>query len=113
MPEDSKFPTYFCAEAINNAFFTQNIYIVNQTQGKTHCQLMKNNKPTLGFFYVFGCKCYVLRNQGKNIGKFEVKAEEAIFIGYGIAEKSYKVYNLRLNIVIESVCDGPRPGVKV
>ena len=59
--------------------------------------------PTLGFLHVFGCKCFVLRNQGENLGKFEAKAEEAIFVGYAIAGKAYTVYNLRLNIVMESV----------
>ena len=49
---------------------------------------MKNKKPTLGFLYVFGFKCFVLRNQGENLGKFEAKADEAIFVGYAIAEKS-------------------------
>ena len=59
---------------------------------------MKNKKPTLWFLHVFGCKCFVLRNQGENLGKFEAKADEAIF-----AEKAYMVYNLKLNIVMESV----------
>ena len=31
------------------------------------------------------------------------KADEAIFVGYAIAGKAYRVYNLRLNIVMESV----------
>ena len=64
---------------------------------------MKGKKPTLGFLHVFGCKCFVLRNQGENLGKFEAKADEAIFVGYAIAGKAYRVYNLRLNIVMESV----------
>ena len=64
---------------------------------------MKGKKPTLWFLHVFGCKCFVLRNQGENIGKFEAKADEAIFVGYVIAGKAYRVYNLRLNIVMEYV----------
>ena len=64
---------------------------------------MKNKKPTLEFLHVFGCKCFVLRNQGENLGKFEAKSDEAIFVGYAIAGKAYKVYNLRLNIVMELV----------
>ena len=59
---------------------------------------MKEKKPTLGFLHVFGCKCFVLRNQGENLDKFE-----AIFVGYVIVGKAYRVYNLRLNIVVESV----------
>ena len=103
MLEDSKLPTYFWAKAINTACFTQYISIINHAQDKTAYQLMKEKKPTLGFLHVFGCKCFVLRNQGENLGKFEAKDDEAIFFGYAIAGKAYRVYNLRLNIVMESV----------
>ena len=103
MLEDSKFSTYFWDKAINTTSYTQNISIVNQAQGKIPYQLMNNKNPTLYFLHVFGCKCFVLRNQGENLGKFEVKVDEAIFVGYAIAKKSYIVYNIRLNIVMESV----------
>ncbi|KAL8120290.1 hypothetical protein AgCh_017450 [Apium graveolens] len=53
MLEESKLPTYFWAEV--------------------------NKKPTLNFLHVFGCKCYILRDQ---IGKFDAKADEGIFVGY-------------------------------
>ena len=43
-----------------------------------------------------------LRNQVKNLGKFEAKTDEAIFIGYS-SGKSYRVYNLRTNTVMESI----------
>ena len=102
MLEESKLPTYFWAEAINTACYTQNISIINQAQGKTPYQLMKNKKPTLNFLHVFGCKCFVLRNQGENLGKFEAKADEAIFVGYATT-RAYRVYNLRMNIIMESV----------
>ena len=38
----------------------------------------------------------------RNLGKFEVKADEAIFFGYATT-RAYRVYNLRMNIVMESV----------
>ena len=63
---------------------------------------MKNKKSTINFLHIFGCKCFVLRNQGENIGKFEAKVDEVIFIGFA-ATKVYRVYNLRMNIVMESV----------
>ena len=91
MLEHSKFPAYFWAEAINTACFTQNISIINHAQGKTAYQLMKGKKPTPGFLHAFGCKCFVLRNQGENLGTFEAKADEAIFVGYTIAGKAYRV----------------------
>ena len=99
---ESKLPTYFWAEAVNTTCFTQNISLINQAQGMTPYQLFKGKKPTISFLHVFGCKCFVLRNQGEHLGKFEAKADEAIFVGYA-AGKAYRIYNLRLNIVMESI----------
>ncbi|KAL8089628.1 hypothetical protein AgCh_039199 [Apium graveolens] len=42
------------------------------------------------------------RNQTDQHGKFDAKADEGIFVGYAIG-KSYRVYNLRTNIVMESI----------
>ena len=73
---------------------------------------MKNKKPTLGLCELkeisslqglFGCKCFALRNQGENLGKIGAKPDETIFVGYAITRKAYMVYNLILNIVMESV----------
>ncbi|KAK1369383.1 hypothetical protein POM88_035475 [Heracleum sosnowskyi] len=89
-------------EAVNTACFTQNISLVNQAKGMTPYQLLKGRKPSLNFLHVFGCKCFVLRNQGENLGKFESKADEATFVGYA-AGKAYMVFNYRINIVMESV----------
>ena len=102
MLEESKLPTYFWAEAVNCACYTQNISLINQAKGMTPYQLFKRRKPTLNFLHVFGCKCYILRNQPDHKGKFDAKADEGIFVGYS-AGKSYRVYNLRTNIVMESV----------
>ena len=63
---------------------------------------MKIKKPTINFLHVFRCKCFVLRNPGENHGKFEAKADEEIFVGYA-STRAYRVYNLRMNIVMESV----------
>ncbi|KAL8157708.1 hypothetical protein AgCh_002420 [Apium graveolens] len=102
MLEESKLPTYFWAEAVNCVCYTQNISLINQAKGMTPYQLFKRRKPTLNFLYVFGCKCYILRNQFDHKGKFDAKADEGIFVGYS-AGKSYMVYNLRTNIVMKYV----------
>ena len=102
MLEESKIPTYFWAEVVNCACYTQNISLINQEKGMTPYQLFKRRKLTLNFLHVFGCKCYILRNQSDHKGKFDAKADEGIFVGYS-AGKSYRVYNLRTNIVMESV----------
>ena len=64
---------------------------------------MKNKKPTLGFLHVFGCKCFVLRNQGENLVNLKAKLMKLSLLVMPIAGKAYRVYNLRLNIVMESV----------
>ena len=68
----------------------------------TPYQLFKRRKPTLNFLHVFGCKCFILRNQADHKGKFDAKADEGIFVGYAVG-KAYRVYNLTTNIVMESV----------
>ena len=99
MLEESKLPTYFWAEAVNTACYTQNISLINQAKCMTPCQLFKNKKPIL---HVFGCKGYILRNQTDQNGKFDAKEDEGIFVGYAVG-KAYRVYNLRTNIVMESI----------
>ena len=61
MFEESKLPTYFWAEAVKNACYTQNISLINQAKGMTLYQLFKRRKPTLNFLLVFGCKCFILK----------------------------------------------------
>ena len=43
-----------------------------------------------------------MRNQTDQHGKFDAKADEGIFVGYAVG-KVYRVYNLRTNIVVESI----------
>ena len=58
MLEESKLPTYFWAEAINNACYTQIISMINQVQGKITYQLMNKKKPNNNYFHVFGFKYF-------------------------------------------------------
>ena len=80
MLNEAQLPTYFWAEAISTACFTQNISLIIKSHNLTLFQLYKRKKPSISFLHVFGFKCYVLRNQGENLGKFEAKADEAIFL---------------------------------
>ena len=44
---------------------------------------------------MFGCKCFVLNNGKDNIGKFDAKADDGIFIGYSSHSHAYRIYNKR------------------
>ena len=77
------------------------------------------------YFRVFGCKCCIL-NDWENLGKFNAKSDEGIFLGYSTTSQTYRVYNKRTKIVmepinveiddaiikVEMVDDGERPSSK-
>ena len=53
MLHDAKQPTYFWAEAINTACYTQNRCMINKTHGNTPYYLLTNKKPSVKYFHVF------------------------------------------------------------
>ena len=54
------------------------------------------------YFRVFGSKCYIL-NDRENLGKFDAKSSEWIFLGYSTISQAYRVYNKRTKMVMESI----------
>ena len=80
MLDEAKLPTYFWAEAVQTACFTQNATLINK-HGKTPYEMVKKKKPNLKYFHVFGCKCFVLKTHPEQISKFDLKADEGIFVG--------------------------------
>ncbi|KAI5415607.1 hypothetical protein KIW84_040865 [Lathyrus oleraceus] len=77
--------------------------LIRHILNKTPYELLKGRKPNVSHLHVFGCKCFVLNNGKENLGKFDSKADEGIFLGYSQSSKAYRVYNKRLHIVEESM----------
>jgi hypothetical protein len=50
----------------------------------------------------FGCKCFVLKCG--NLDKFESLFSDGILLGYTPNDRSYRVFNLETNTIVES-CD--------
>ena len=44
-----------------------------------------------------------MNNEKDNLGKFDAKSNETIFLGYSINSKAYRVFNKRTLIMEESV----------
>ncbi|RVW98135.1 hypothetical protein CK203_031853 [Vitis vinifera] len=59
-------------------------------------------KPSVKYFRVFGSRCYVLKDH-ENLGKFESKSEEGIFLGYSSKSRAYRVYILSSKCMVESI----------
>ena len=51
----------------------------------------------------FGCKYFILNNGKHPIGKMHAKSDEAIFMGYALNSKAYKVFNKTSLIIEESI----------
>ncbi|KAL8091441.1 hypothetical protein AgCh_033890 [Apium graveolens] len=65
--------------------------------------MVKKKKPNLKYFHVFGCKCFILKTHPEQLSKFDLKADEGIFVGYPLSTKAFRVYNLRTRVVMESI----------
>ena len=54
------------------------------------------------YFRVFRSKCYIL-NDRENLGKFDAKSDDSIFLGYSTSSRAYRVYNKRTKTVMKSI----------
>ncbi|KAI3707390.1 hypothetical protein L6452_25856 [Arctium lappa] len=102
MLSDSHLPTQFWAEAVNTACFTQNRSMIIKRFGKTAYELFVGRKPSISFLHIFGCQCFILNNRDQ-LGKFDPKADDGIFLGYSSISKAYRVFNKRRQTVEETI----------
>lgn len=71
-------------------------------ENKTPYELWFGRKATVTYFKIFNSKCYI-RNTKDNLGKFEDRANEGIFLGYSCKSKAYQCYNKKIGKVVENV----------
>ncbi|KAI3685795.1 hypothetical protein L6452_35053 [Arctium lappa] len=102
MLSDSHLPTQFWAEAVNTACFTQNRSLIVKRFGKTAYELFHGRKPSISFLHIFGCQCFILNNKDQ-LGKFDPKVDDGIFLGYSSISKAYRVFNKRRQFVEETI----------
>ena len=58
---------------------------------KTAYELLRGRKPSITHLRCFGYKCFVHNNGKDNLGKFHPRSDEAIFVGYSMHSRAYKV----------------------
>jgi hypothetical protein len=68
----------------------------------TPFELRFGRKSSISHLRLFGCKCFVLKCD--NLDKFESHSSDGILLGYTPYGRSYRVFNLETNTVVES-CD--------
>ena len=68
----------------------------------TPYELWKGRKPNVKYFRIFGSICFILKDR-ENVGKFDSRSDEGIFLGYSFTSKAYRVYNKRTKKVMKTV----------
>ena len=99
----NKTPAYFWAKVVSTACYISNRIFPRQILEKTPCELFKGKIPNVSYFWIFGCKCFILKNPNERVGKFDEKSNEGIFLKYSTTSKAYKVYNKNTQTVEESL----------
>ena len=69
---------------------------------KTPYELFYEKTPFIGYFRIFGCKCFILNTKDHH-DKFDSKIDVGIFLGYAPRSKAYRVFNKRSLVVEESI----------
>ena len=89
-------------ETVNTACHTVNrVYFRPGTKKIPH-ELWKGRKPNVKYFRIFGSTCFILKDR-ENVGKFDSRSDEGIFLGYSSISKVYRVYNKRIMKVTETM----------
>jgi hypothetical protein len=95
MLNEHRTPRRFWADAISTAYYISNRIFLRSILNLTHFELRFgcNLRP-------FGCKCFILKCD--NLDKFESRSFYGILHGYTPHGRSYRVFNLETNTVVES-----------
>jgi hypothetical protein len=89
-------------EAIHTAVHILNKFHLRPHSDKTHYELWFGRPASINHFKVFRSKCYI-KNNDENIGKYDDRDDEGIFLGYATNSKGYRCYNKRLHKLADCI----------
>jgi hypothetical protein len=102
MLDEHRTPRRFGTDAIGTACYISNRIFLRLMLHLIPFELRFGRKPSVSHFRPFGLKCFVLKC-GK-LNKFESRSSDGILLGYSPHDRSYHVFNIESNTVVES-CD--------
>jgi hypothetical protein len=102
MLDEHRTPRRFRADAISIGCYISNRIFLRSILHLIPFELSFGHKASVSHLRPFGCKCFVLKRG--NLDKFESHSFDGILLGYTPHVRSYRVYNLGTNTVVES-CD--------
>ena len=111
MLNEEKIPDIYWREAVYTTVYVLNKRQLKINNDKTPYELWYGRPTSVKYFRVFGSKCYIKRDDN-DLGKFDSRTDEGIFLGYSSSKKAYRCYNLKLQKIIESasvIVDDTKP----
>ena len=96
---ENDIPKTFWREAVNTAVYTLNRVQLRKGMDKTPYELWFGYSPSVKYFRIFGSKCYIKRND--DIGKFDPRSDEGMFLGYSLKSKAFRCFNYRTKTIVE------------
>jgi transposase InsO family protein len=98
--DDHRTPRRVKADTISTACYISNRIFLRSILQLTPFGLHFGRKPFVSHLRPFGCKFFVLKRG--NLDKFESRSFDGILLGYTPHGRSYRVFNLETNTVVES-----------
>ncbi|GJZ11781.1 retrovirus-related pol polyprotein from transposon TNT 1-94 [Tanacetum coccineum] len=92
----------FWCHALDTETYIFNRVYIRKFINKTTYEILRNMKPSLEYFRVFGCKVFIL-NTKVHLTKFEPKSYKGVFLGYSQTSKAYIVLNKETMRIEESL----------
>ena len=89
----------FWREAMNTTVYTINRVQVRKHTNKTPYELWFGHSPIVKYFKKIQSKCYIQRDD--DIGKFDARSGEGMFLGYSLKKKAYRCYNMRTKTIMK------------
>ncbi|GJV53461.1 retrovirus-related pol polyprotein from transposon TNT 1-94 [Tanacetum coccineum] len=102
MLDEQSIPQKFWCHALDTAKYIFNRVYIRKFINKTLYKILRNRKPSLEYFWVFGCKVFIL-NTKVHLTKFDQTPYEGVFLGYSQTSKEYIVINKETMRIEESL----------
>jgi hypothetical protein len=100
MLDKHKSPRRFWTNVISTACYISNRIFLRSILNLTPFKLRFGRKSSVSHLRHFDCKCFMLKRG--NLDKFESHSSDGILLDYTPLGRSYRVFNLQTNIIIES-----------
>ncbi|GKC89570.1 retrovirus-related pol polyprotein from transposon TNT 1-94 [Tanacetum coccineum] len=102
MLDEQSIPQNFWFHALDTTTYIFNMVYIRKFINKTPYEILRNRKPSLEYFRVFGCKVFIV-NTEVHLIKFDPKSYEGVFLGYSQTSKAYIVLNKETMRIEESL----------